>query len=375
MIAYLDESGSHGFNFQYEGTSSHFVVNSIFVDNSKHQEILEKFSILKNKYFPQSELKSSKIGNKDNIRQAILDELKNFDFKIFCLIVDKRKIHINSGLKYKESFYKFLYGVLYNRIYRTFSEVTVVADEMISEDFVTSFEKYIKNTHVVDLFQQGSITFSKSNGAILLQLADIIGGSINRFYAAKSSINPLEILREKVLGLYHWPEERVSYTAPIESGNEFEEEISKLALLRVNGYLDKNINGQDKLVRLRVMFLYYLRSVFLYDSRSRFIHTRELMNHIQHNTVEEIKEQFLRQQIVGPLRSEGVLIVSNSNGYKIPSSKNDVIEFFNLFSRIISPMIKRLQKSHEALIQATAGKLDILAYPEFQHLKKLVESS
>jgi hypothetical protein len=84
---------------------------------------------------------------------------------------------------------------------------------------------------------------------------------------------------------------------------------------------------------------------------------------------EEINEQYIRRQIVGPLRSEGILIVSNVNGYKIPSSKNDVITFFNLFSRTINPMLQRLKKSHEALYQATNGKLDMLAYEEFNTLK------
>lgn len=373
MIAYLDESGSHGFNFKSEGTSTHFVVCSIFVDNRQQERVAQTFTGIKERYFPQSELKSSKIGNRDHIRRKLLEEVKGLDFRIFCLIVDKRKIHLNSGLQYKESFYKFLYGILYNRIYKTFNDVAVVADRMISSDFVESFEKYIRDNHIANLFQQANITFSDSKKNILLQLADLIGGSINRYSAGKSAVNPLDILREKVSGEYYWPEEQVFYTVDVEPGNEFTKEISELALLRINSYIDKNIDSTDKLVRIRVMFLYYLRGIFFYDSSTRFIHSHEIINHLQQNTGEEIKEQYLRQQIVGPLRSEGILIVSNTNGYKVPSSKNDIITFFNLFSKIINPMIKRLQKSHEALYQVTQGKLDILAYPEFEYLKKLIE--
>jgi hypothetical protein len=131
--------------------------------------------------------------------------------------------------------------------------------------------------------------------------------------------------------------------------DEFWDVISELALLRINGYIDKNMGNRDTGIRMRVMFLSYLRSVFLYNSQTWSIYTIEIINHLKANlAAEEINEQYIRRQIVGPLRSDGVLITSNANGYKIPSSKNDVITFFNLFSRTINPMLQRLKKSHEA---------------------------
>jgi hypothetical protein len=60
-------------------------------------------------------------------------------------------------------------------------------------------------------------------------------------------------------------------------------------------------------IRLRVMFLSYLRSVFLYNSKTRSIYTIEIINHLKANlAAEEINEQYIRRQIVGPLRSDGV---------------------------------------------------------------------
>ncbi|MGN6402330.1 MAG: DUF3800 domain-containing protein [Flavisolibacter sp.] len=374
FIAFIDESGGHGFDFKKEGTSTHFVITAILVEDGNFKKLEEEFLNIKLKFFPASELKSSRIGNKDNVRNKILDEITALDFKYFLLVVDKRKIHVNTGLQYKESFYKFLYGLLYNNIYRTFKNIEIIADEIISNDFVSSFEKYIKDNHQVDLFHQSKIEFKKSHNTILLQLADFIGGTCNRHFSGKSSVNPLEDLGDKCTAVIIWPEKYHSFTVDEEDElDEFQETISNLALLRIDDYINKNITSRDNIIRLRVMFLSYLKSIFLYNSKTRSIYTLEVLNHLRNNTTEEVDEQFVRRQIVGPLRSEGVLIVSNTTGYKIPSSKKDVIIFFNLFSRTISPMLTRLKKSHEALYQATNGKLNMLDYAEFNYLKKLFD--
>lgn len=373
-IAFLDESGGHGFDFTNEGTSTHFVVNAILLDSNKLQTLSNDFDTIKKQYFPISELKSSKIGNKENIRLEILNKVKELDFKFYFLIVDKRQIHLTSGLQYKESFYKFLYGILYHNIYRHFKYLSIIADELISDDFVMSFEKYIRDNHRADLFHQNNVSFTKSNNTILLQLTDLIGGTLNRFYSGKSTINPNDVLGGKCIGQINFPDKYTPYTVDEETvDNEFEEEISTIALLRIDDYIRTNENKVDNIIFLRVMFLSYLRSIFLYNSRNRYVFTQEIIAHLKGNSNDEIKEQYLRQQIVGPLRSEGILIMSNINGYKIPSNKKDIVSFFNLFSKIINPMVRRLEKTHSALHTATNGKLNMMEYPEFDYLKKLLE--
>jgi hypothetical protein len=373
-VAFIDESGGHGFNFSSEGTSTHFVVNAILTDAGKLEELSTEFEKIKKQHFPDSELKSSKIGNRDVLRLEILNKLNALNFKFYYLIVDKTKIHLTSGLQFKESFYKFLYGILYNNIYRHFKYLTIVADELISNEFISSFEKYIKENHQADLFHQNNISFTKSNETVLLQLTDFIGGTLNRFYSGKSTLNPVQVLAGKCIGKLTWPNEYVPYTIDEDSvTEEFQEEISNIGLLRIDDYISRNIDVKEHIVFLRVMFLTYLRSIFVYNSKQRYVFTHELIRHIKENTGEDIKEQFLRQQIVGPLRSEGILIMSNSNGYKIPSTKKDIIVFFNLFSKIINPMIHRLEKTHSALFTATQGKLNMMDYPEFEYLKKLLE--
>lgn len=374
MIGYLDESGSHGFDFSKVGTSRYFVVTAIIINPQNHDMVIEMFTKIKNQYFPISEMKSSKIGNNEGRRIEILNKLLELDFKFHTLIVDKKRIDINSGLTYKEPFYKFLYGILYSDLYRTFPELQLIADSLISEEFTKSFQSYVNLNHKVDLFTKQKLTFHNSEQSILLQLSDIIGGTISRYYSGKSLIDPIDLLNSKLIKKTIWPDNFQEIFVEVnDDGNQFEDIISKLSILRVETYLDKNRNSSDNTTRARVMFLTYLKNNFLFNNRNRYITTQELIEYLSPHFEEKIKEQFLRQQIVGPLRNEGVLLVSNSNGYKIPSTKNDVLRFFNLFNRIISPMLSRLHTTHLALYGATNGELDVLNYPEFELLKRSFE--
>jgi len=249
-----------------------------------------------------------------------------------------------------------------------------VADEMISKEFLEGFKKYVLENHAVDLFHQNKFDFKTSKETILLQLADLIGGTINRFYAGKSKVNVRDILPMKFIGELNWPEKYKSYTVDeTEINDPFKDVISDLALLRIENYLNRNFLSSDLITRKRVYFLNYLRAIFLYNSKTRFIYTDEILRHLEQLTGERLKEQYFRQQIVGPLRTEGLLISSNINGYKIPSSKADIHAFFNLSSKIIHPMLQRLKMTQEALKQATGGELEILDAPEYAYLKKLIE--
>jgi len=373
-LAYIDESGGHGFDFSNEGTSTHFVICAILLDDSDEGLLTHQFEQIKSKYFPVSELKSSKIGKRDNIRFDILMDLEPLDFKYYYIIIDKREIHPNTGLQYKEVFYKFLYGILYNQLYSTFRYLSIVADEMISSEFLKGFKQYVQENNMVDLFHQNKLEFKNGKTTLLLQLSDLIGGTINRHFSGKSLLDVRTCLPNKFLGEVVWPQKYKSFTVDeIEVVDEFKEVIADLALLRIDSYLIKNISPKDPIIKKRVYFLNYLKSIFLYNNKTRFIFTDEIIRHIETVTGERIKEQFFRQQIVGPLRTAGLLISSNSAGYKIPCSTADILSFFNLSSRIINPMLSRLKKTHDALIQATNGKLNILDNPEFEYFRKLIE--
>ena len=291
------------------------------------------------------------------------------------MVVDKRKILPDTGLQYKEVFYKFLYGILYNNLFKTFGNLEIVADELINNEFLNGFKNYVLREHVVDLFNPNTFEFKNSKSVPIIQLADFVGGTINRFFSAKSTLNVKNILAGKSLSQISWPQNFKPFTVEkYDTADQFGEIIEKLAILRIDDYLNKNPKPKDSTIQKRVYALNYLKSIYLYNHRNRYVHASEIIAHIETNVGEKITEQHFKQQIIAPLRSQGILISSNSGGYKIPCSTSDMLSFFNLFSRTINPMIERMKNAYESLYTATNGELDILNYPEFDLLRKIIES-
>jgi hypothetical protein len=64
----------------------------------------------------------------------VLEDLKEIPFKFYAVVIDKREIKPDSGLAYKESFHKFLGGLLYRKLFGAFQNLHVTADAFGRED-------------------------------------------------------------------------------------------------------------------------------------------------------------------------------------------------------------------------------------------------
>ena len=47
LLAYLDESGGHGFDFNKEGTSTHFVISAILIEENENSTLESEFEKIK----------------------------------------------------------------------------------------------------------------------------------------------------------------------------------------------------------------------------------------------------------------------------------------------------------------------------------------
>ncbi len=371
VTGFVDESGAFGFDFANNNT--HFVITVLLVNQADLSQLESGFSSVKQKYFPTSEMKSSKIANKDDIRSTILSEINALPFTYFSVIIDKTKIFRDSGLQYKKSFYKFLYGLLYNNLYKTFAKLEIVADQIGSQEFMLGFKNYINENYKVDLFHQERFTFSESHNVLLLQLSDLLAGTMNRFHNGSSSIDLNKILPGKDVGKILWPSIKIELTPDEdEIEDDFKEIIKDVSLLRVNSYIHKTQGSENENELMRIRFLEYLKSIYLYNQKTRYVPTHEILDYLRNFVTYDLNEQFLRSHVVGPLRDEGVIISSsNAGGYKIPFVRKDLIDFVELCNTRIRPLANRLKKCNEAFLLATGGQLDLLSGPDYKILKHL----
>ncbi|WP_162056275.1 DUF3800 domain-containing protein [Pontibacter pamirensis] len=370
---FVSEAGAHGFAFDGPG-STHFSITVVLVEEENRREVEEGFRRLRERNFPGGVI-SSPAGNSGIVqRREFLDELNKLDFSFHALLVDKRKLHQKSPLQYKGTFYKFLSGLIYNNLYRTVPDLSIVANELGTPEFMESFRRYIHENHQVDLFSPATFTFSTGEEVELLQLAGFIGESLNLFHAGLSEMDLEQELAGKCVGVNRWPEGYVPYTVDTEGmvADAQDEAITAAAQLRARDYLERYAGSEDPVVRSRMVFVEYLLMVFTYNYKTRFIHTYELLQHLNSYKYENYTEHRFRSLVVGPVRDEGVLIVSSSAGYKLPCSTRDIYNFFNYYNQQIQPMLARLGQCHRALELATGGELNVLEQPEYDNLKKLL---
>jgi hypothetical protein len=246
QLAFIDEFGNNGLDFEKPDVSTHFIVTAIIVDEEKLNLIEEKLEIVRKKHFQTGEIKSKSIGDNDKRRIEILNDISTIDFHLFASIVDKRELK-TKGFTYKQSFYKFLHALVDRELFRIYPNIKIVADEHGGDEFKKSFIKYIESNHVSDLFNQKfNLTNSKSN--LLVQLADFISGTLSRCYeTTKLSDRRNEILialKSKILEIRNWPIQNRNYSYDPTVFKDFDNSISELSVSIAKDFIA--VNRQHK---------------------------------------------------------------------------------------------------------------------------------
>ncbi|MCG8573160.1 MAG: DUF3800 domain-containing protein [Spirochaetes bacterium] len=380
VIAFADEFGNNSFEFDKQGT--HFIVASIICKVNAKNNLEVKIEELRKKYFQTGEMKSSKVGPNFKRRKKILSEIIKNDFQIYAVIVDKTKL-FGEGFKYKKSFYKYLNGLLYHELFRTFPNLNLSVDEHGSNSFMRSFKKYVEKNHIRDLFNDSEIIFISSPDNVLIQLADFIAGTLGYIFdeskKTEESSELREILESKITKLDIFPSIPINYRyEPLSKDLDYNEEISNLSITRALDFIDRKKNDSKTEIIHQVNCVKYLLLALGIFKHNNFISTKEIIGHLKINSHEEISEYYFRSSVIARIRDEGVILTSCSagkkTGYKLPSSIEDLNRYVNHTNNIVLPMLKRVKSIRNNIKLGTHNKIDILNRKEFEKLKKVIDS-
>jgi hypothetical protein len=360
--AYIDESGGFGFDFSKSGTLAHYVVCAIVVHNSEIYALEEKVLELRKTFFSGSEMKSSSIGSNHSRRGKILTELGKLQFSIIVLIADKEAIDKDSALAlFKRSFIKYLHECLYETMYCFYPKLSIVEDEHGSSEFQAGYKEYVKN-HLPpkDLFNDYDFKFVNSKANDIVQIADIIAGSINKYYEDPLSPNVLRMFQDKIAGKrIDFPRTYEQFYRVRKEPSGFDKQVYLTATKCASDYIEDNKKKDDEDIRLRVIFLKLL--LFrIQNIGAVFIHSQDLVENLNELSIKDITRSYLYRKIIAPLRDEGVLIASGPHGYKIPTSVKDISTYLNQTISVVGPMLSRIEKCRELLKATTDGDFDIL---------------
>ncbi len=362
--AYVDESGSFGFDFSKEGTSLYYVVCAVIVKDENIPAIESKIEELRNTLFGGKEMKSSSIGSNHSRRAKVLTELLLLDYQLVVMVADKRKFYEDSPLtEYKPVFKKFLNQRLYDAMYLAYPKLKIVEDEYGTDEFQQGYRRYVQDHRPsVNMFNEYDFDYVDSKHSSIVQIADIMAGSVMQHLLDPGAPDVLRIFQGRIADIVKFPDDYKIYK-PNTKPTEHDNAIYQLACKCATDYINENKDSKDEEVRLRSLFLRVLLYNVRMFSSSRYVHSSEIVQELSRLTEKRVTKDYLYRRIVAPLRDDGVLIASSTHGYKIPTQAADIATYVNQTASVVGPMLSRIGKCRSQIQKATDGQLDILDDP------------
>lgn len=376
VIAFADEFGNNSFKFSTEST--HFIIASIIVNYEDLDDFYTEVERIRSKYFQKGEIKSSKIKDNHKRRLLILKEIVKLKFNIYSVVVDKSQLY-GEGFRYKKSFYKYLNGILYKELYKTFPKLELKVDEYGGNEFMLEFKEYVRQNHIRTLFEGSEFFVNESNQELGVQVADLIAGTLGYIFDGhkKSSYSEefLEILSDRIISINHFPKV-YRLNEYFEANNTdvfYDQAITELSLRSIFDYLDKTSSEsqqkQDSINFLKTLVRYHESNHY-----KNYTTSQEFIQHLNVNRESKLsKEQFVN--MVGGLRDMGILIGSSREGYKIPTNHYEIKKYVQHGNSIVIPLLRRISVCRDAILLATNNSLDILEEPEFEVLKGIIDKA
>jgi hypothetical protein len=371
---FLDQSGDASLKLDTEGTLPYYVLSATLSDSENIAMHWKQAKGLISKHCGKGELKSSNIGNNQKRRKEILLDLAKTGIRTYSLVVDKSEVSTLSGLKYKRSFYKFLNRTVVARLRRPYSNIEIVADKQGSDEYMNGFKSYIETRTGYTLFDTFMFRFENSQEYPLIQIADLIAGTIARIYLKRDPEDLLNIIKDNLVLIEEWPPalRATSQDIGTDQAGNYDILIRDQAVRQAKAYIIENADIDDQLIRARVAFVKFLLHWYCVVSPSSYVSSSRIRAYLKESINFSAGEQLFRSQIVGKLRDVGVIVTSSEKGFKIPNSQRDIRKYVRLVNGQILPYLRRLSMTRKQLLLATKGKYDIVDPNEYSELHKIL---
>ena len=360
QIIFVDESGD--LSLPKNDSLSYYTINAIYFNGDELNYYKKAANNIVKKHARGGELKSSTIGNNNERRSNILKEISEIGFPLYCLVIDKQRIYKDSGLQYKRISYKFLHRMFYERIKRSFYNISLISDPYGSTDFMESFIKYIQSKN--NLFEQ--ISFIHSQEEPLLQISDVIAGSIRRVYLEQDPLDNLKILGFPSIPIEEWPPNIRKFSEYSEIKNKFDYLIRQLSLNSAREFVEKNMNNSDEHIKSQAEVVRFLLIKF-YENPTQYVHKSEIIEYLKLLNI-----LYNERTILSYLRDNNVIICSTEKGVKLPYDSNDMHQWVLRASSQIVPYTKRINKVRTDFLIASQNEYDIVDSDTFPELSELL---
>lgn len=183
MLIFIDDSGDPGFKLS-KGSSRFFVIAMVIFDDELEAEktavaIKELRRSLK---FPD-DVEFKFVKSSQRVREKFLEATRPFNFRVRSLVIDKSLIRSDELRSNKNSFYSYTIKMVLKYSGSSVLNAKVKIDGSGDRVFRKSFLSYLRrqlNSNQRKVIKNCKLVDSKGN--VLVQMADMIAGSIRRSY-------------------------------------------------------------------------------------------------------------------------------------------------------------------------------------------------
>jgi hypothetical protein len=181
MLVFIDDSGDPGFKLD-KGSTSHFIIAMvIFDDELEAEKTAIAIKELKRKIGFREQTEFRFFKTRKDFRIKFLRTINRFDFRVRCLVVDKSIIRSDELKNNKNSFYAYFIKEVLKNSNNTILNAKIRMDGSGDRIFRKNFFTYIRrelNSKNKKIMRNCKMVDSKGN--VLVQMADMVAGSINR---------------------------------------------------------------------------------------------------------------------------------------------------------------------------------------------------
>lgn len=208
MLAFIDESGDTGLRIE-EGSTRYFVVSLVlFEDLEEATACDQRIQLLKKELGFPPDFEFHFYDNSDKVRRKFLEVISPYTFFYIGIAINKDPKKLwGEGFKHKDSFYKYVCGLVFENAKPHLKQARVKIDKSGSSVFRSQLAKYLqKKVNGTDFQCIKSVKMEHSHSNNLLQVADYVSGIINRkVQEKKNSQIYYKYISPKELDLRTWP--------------------------------------------------------------------------------------------------------------------------------------------------------------------------
>ncbi len=330
---------------------------------------------------PESPADAAELAAADAACLRRLDWLASADIRCHAVVVDRREAAPDTGRLQGRTVEQVVHGAVYEAVAGGRQEVEIRTDAAAVAPLAAGLDRHAAERYEADLFRPVPAVRPADPGAAPMRLAGLLARRLGHLYRdeasrAGDSADPAlrELLRAGGLTLEEWPPAPDRDPPDRDAGGDASDAaIRRVAVESAWRFIADAPFPRDEEGRVQRIVLQHLLFTALHGDGG-YTGSGELLQLLASRGYENLKEHYLQSAIVAGLRDSGVLVTSSSQGYKIPRTQQDVMDFVNLVDGQVIPLLERLARVRRALDAAGEGAEWTLGDGRHAKLRRVVDA-